>query len=244
MTQRLMYSAAFECTLLEVKVIPGLGTTIDVVLINGTIHDSDTLVVCGIHGPIVTPIRALLTPKPMKELRIKSEYDRHKTIKAAMGIKISAQNLDGAIAGTNVMVYRKKDGDNLEEMKATVMEDYDKVMGNISTVDRGVYVQASTLGALEALLEFLKSEDVQIPVCGVSLGPVHKKDVIKSSVMLEHKPEWAVILAFDVKVTADARQHAENVGVKIFTADIIYHLQDSFVRYNEEQKRIKRNNKN
>ena len=154
MTQRLMYSAAFECTLLEVKVIPGLGTTIDVVLINGTIHDSDTLVVCGIHGPIVTPIRALLTPKPMKELRIKSEYDRHKTIKAAMGIKISAQNLDGAIAGTNVMVYRKKDGDNLEEMKATVMEDYDKVMGNISTVDRGVYVQASTLGALEALLEF------------------------------------------------------------------------------------------
>jgi translation initiation factor 5B len=240
MTQRLMYSAAFECTLLEVKVIPGLGTTIDVVLINGTIHDSDTLVVCGIHGPIVTPIRALLTPKPMKELRIKSEYDRHKTIKAAMGIKISAQNLDGAIAGTNVMVYRKKDGDNLEEMKATVMEDYDKVMGNISTVDRGVYVQASTLGALEALLEFLKSEDVQIPVCGVSLGPVHKKDVIKSSVMLEHKPEWAVILAFDVKVTADARQHAENVGVKIFTADIIYHLQDSFVRYNEEQKRIRK----
>lgn len=33
MTSRLMYSAAFECTLLEVKVIPGLGTTIDVVLI-------------------------------------------------------------------------------------------------------------------------------------------------------------------------------------------------------------------
>ena len=190
MTSRLMYSAAFECTLLEVKVIPGLGTTIDVVLINGVIHDSDTIVVCGINGPIVTPIRALLTPKAMKELRIKSDYTRNKTIKAAMGIKISAQNLDGAIAGTNVMVYRKEEGDNLDEIKKCVMKDFDSVMGNISTVDRGVYVQASTLGALEALLEFLKSEDVNIPVCGVSIGPVHKKDVMKASVMLEHKPEW------------------------------------------------------
>jgi translation initiation factor 5B len=242
MTNKLMYSGAFECSLLEVKVIPGLGTTIDVVLKNGVLHDNDTLVLCGIHGPIVTPIRALLTPKAMKELRIKSDYDRHKTIKAAMGIKISAQNLDGAIAGTNVMVYRKKDGDDLDEMKRTVMEDYDKVMNNISTQDRGVYVQASTLGALEALLEFLKSEDVKIPVCGVSIGPVHKKDVMKASVMLEHKPEWAVILAFDVKVTADARQHAENMGVKIFTADIIYHLQESFTRYTEEQKRLRKEN--
>ena len=235
MTSRLMYSAAFECTLLEVKVIPGLGTTIDVVLINGVIHDSDTIVVCGINGPIVTPIRALLTPKAMKELRIKSDYTRNKTIKAAMGIKISAQNLDGAIAGTNVMVYRKEEGDNLDEIKKCVMKDFDSVMGNISTVDRGVYVQASTLGALEALLEFLKSEDVNIPVCGVSIGPVHKKDVMKASVMLEHKPEWAVILAFDVKISADAAQHAENLGVRIFTADIIYHLQDSFKRYTEEQ---------
>jgi len=240
MTQRLMYSAAFECTLLEVKVIPGLGTTIDVVLINGVLHDSDTIVVCGINGPIITPIRALLTPQLMKELRLKSEYVHNKTIKAAMGIKISAQNLDGAIAGTNVMVYRKKDGDNLDEIKQAVMEDFESVMGNIKTVDRGVYVQASTLGALEALLEFLRSEDVNIPVCGVSIGPVHKKDVMKASVMLEHKPEWAVILAFDVKVTKDAKEHSENLGVRIFTADIIYHLQDSFMRYTEEQAEIRK----
>ncbi len=47
--------------------------------------------------------------------------------------------------------------------------------------------------------------------------------------------EQAVILAFDVKISADAAQHAENLGVRIFTADIIYHLQDSFKRYTEEQ---------
>ena len=221
-----MYHAGFECTLLEVKVVEGLGTTIDVVLVNGEIHDSDTIVVCGMNGPIVTPIRALLTTPSMKELRIKSDYVKNKTIKAAMGVKISAQNLEGAVAGTNVLVYREKDeGDNLAELKHSVMEDFEKVMSSIATVDRGVYVQASTLGALEALLEFLASDDVKIPVCGVQIGPVHKKDVVKSSVMLEHKPEWAVILAFDVKVNRDAKVYAEKLGVKIFTADIIYHLQ-------------------
>ena len=88
-----------------------------------------------------------------------------------------------------------------------------------------VYTFGINAGALEALLEFLASDDVKIPVCGVQIGPVHKKDVVKSSVMLEHKPEWAVILAFDVKVNRDAKVYAEKLGVKIFTADIIYHLQ-------------------
>jgi translation initiation factor 5B len=32
--------------MLEVKVVKGLGTTIDVVLINGVLHDSDQIVGC------------------------------------------------------------------------------------------------------------------------------------------------------------------------------------------------------
>lgn len=87
--------------------------------------------------------------------------------------------------------------------------------------------QASTLGSLEALLEFLKSPDVNIPVSGINIGPVHKKDVMRASVMLERKrKEFACILAFDVKVTPEARDMAEELGVKVFTADIIYHLFD------------------
>ncbi|KAK3229834.1 hypothetical protein Dsin_001715 [Dipteronia sinensis] len=239
MVEKLTFSNEIQCTVLEVKVIEGHGTTIDVVLVNGVLHEGDQIVVCGLQGPIVTTIRALLTPHPMKELRVKGTYVHHKEIKAAQGIKITAQGLEHAIAGTGLYVVGPDD--DLEDVKEATMEDMKSVMNRIDKSGEGVYVQASTLGSLEALLEFLKSPDVKIPVSGIGIGPVHKKDVMKASVMLEKKKEYATILAFDVKVTPEARELADELGVKVFIADIIYHLFDQFKAYidnlKEEKKR-------
>merc|ERR1719229_941510 len=59
--------------------------------------------------------------------------------------------------------------------------------------------------------------------------------------MLNSQPEFAVILAFNVKVAPDARQLAEEQGVRIFEAEIIYHLQDMFEKY---MKKLKEDRKN
>lgn len=238
MGSKITFKDEFQCTILEVKVVEGHGTTIDVILSNGVINEGDTMVICGLNGPIVTNIRALLAPKPLKEIRVKGEYVHHKQIRAAMGIKIAAQDLEGAVPGSSVLIYNPKNGDNLEDLKDQVMQDLEQMLKKVSKSGKGVYVQSSTLGSLEALLEFLKSE--KIPVSGINIGPVHKKDVIASSVMLEHNPEYAIIMAFDVPVTKDAQLIADKSGVKIFMADIIYHLCDKFM---EHMKKIKEEKK-
>jgi len=42
-----------------------------------------------------------------------------------------------------------------------------------------------------------------------------------------------VILAFDVRVEREAQEMADSVGVRIFTADIIYHLFDNFMKHRQ-----------
>jgi len=71
LAKRLMYSEELQATVLEVKALPGLGTTIDCILVNGILREGDTVIIAGTDGPIVTQIRSLLMPQPLKELRVK-----------------------------------------------------------------------------------------------------------------------------------------------------------------------------
>ncbi|KAH8725591.1 hypothetical protein GQ44DRAFT_652224 [Phaeosphaeriaceae sp. PMI808] len=227
LTNNLMYLSEVECTVLEVKVIEGLGTTIDVILSNGVLHEGDRIVLCGNPEPIVTNIRALLTPAEMKELRVKSQYVHNKEVKAAMGIKISADGLDTAIAGSRLLVVGPNDDE--DDLMDEVMGDLAHLLSKVSKSGRGVSVQASTLGSLEALLEFLRVS--KIPVSTISIGPVFRKDVLRAGIMLEKSKEYAVMLCFDVKVDKEAKAYADEIGVKIFEADIIYHLFDKFTAH-------------
>ncbi|KAL4922731.1 hypothetical protein BDW62DRAFT_171649 [Aspergillus aurantiobrunneus] len=230
MTNALMYLSEVECTVLEVKVIEGLGTTIDVVLSNGILREGDRIVLCGLNGPISTNIRALLTPAPLKELRLKSQYVHNKEVKASLGVKIAANDLEQAIAGSRLMVVGPDDDE--EDIEEEVMSDLEQLLSKVSKDMRGVSVQASTLGSLEALLEFLRVS--KIPVANISIGPVYKRDVMMCGTMLEKAKEFAVMLCFDVKVDKEAQAYADEIGVKIFTADIIYHLFDDFTKHMKE----------
>lgn len=89
--------------------------------------------------------------------------------------------------------------DDLGALESEVMEDMQDIFASVDKTGEGVCVQASTLGSLEALLEFLKTPEVAIPVSAINIGPVHKRDVMRANVMIERGvKKYGVILAFDV----------------------------------------------
>uniref|UniRef100_A0A915CNP4 Eukaryotic translation initiation factor 5B n=1 Tax=Ditylenchus dipsaci TaxID=166011 RepID=A0A915CNP4_9BILA len=235
LAKRLMFSEELDCIVMEVRSLPGLGTTVDVILLNGTLRYNDAIVLTGIDGAIITSVRDLLMPESLKEIRVKNDYVHYKEVRGAQGVKILAKNLDKAVAGLPMFVAHTTD--EMDVMKEDAEEQLHKALTSIKKKPEGVYVQASTLGSLEALLEFLKTQ--KIPYSNVNIGPVHKKDVQKAAAMLEHNVEFACILAFDVPVDREVQQLADREGVRIFQADIIYHLEDSFLKYREEL-RLKR----
>eukprot|EP00729_Bicosta_minor_P014472 gene14472-19320_t len=235
--KQLEFTGKIDCTCLEVKKIDGHGTTIDVILADGVLNENDLIVCAGLEGPIITRIRSLLMPEPLKELRVKNAYRKFKSVPAANGIKIAARNLEKAVAGLNVFVAR--DEEHAEELAEEVEQLLAETLDSMKTVDSGVCVQASTLGSLEALLVFLK--EMKIPVSGIDIGTVSERTVKRCSVQLEREAKFALILAFDVAVERDAQRLADRDGVKIFTADIIYHLFDAFQAHvKEENERLRR----
>ncbi|KAJ3583674.1 hypothetical protein NHX12_015929, partial [Muraenolepis orangiensis] len=223
LSQTLLARSLAQCNelraqVMEVKALPGMGTTIDVILINGTLKEGDTIIVPG-------------------------------------GVKILGKDLEKTLAGLPLLVAHADDEipvlrdqlvqelkllDQLvQELKLLdqLVQELKQTLSSFKLEDKGVYVQASTLGSLEALLEFLRSS--KVPYSGINIGPVHKKDVMKASAMLDHDPQYAVVLAFDVKVERDSQEMADSLGVRVFSAEIIYHLFDAFTKYREEYKKAK-----
>lgn len=81
-------------------------------------------------------------------------------MKAAQGVKIAAKELEKAIAGLNLYVAQKPD--EVDIIREEVAKEFKSVMSSIKLQERGVYVQASTLGSLEALLEFLRTSKIPV----------------------------------------------------------------------------------
>lgn len=84
----------------------------------------------------------------------------HKSVKASLGIKIVAPDLEKAIAGSRLLVLGEDDDE--DELREDIMSDLTDLMNSVDKSGRGVCVQASTLGSLEALLEFLRTSKIPV----------------------------------------------------------------------------------
>ena len=214
---------------LEVKEEPGFGTTIDVIIYDGVLSKNDTFIVVGKSTPIVTRVRALLMPRPLQDIRMhEGRFIQVDEVAAAAGVKNSALNLEDVISGTPFDAIQSE-GDINEYIKR-IQEEVTPIRFKLES--DGIVVKADTLGSLEALVEALKRENIPIKLADV--GPVTKNDVVEAAIVKKSKPEYGVILAFNVKILNDAQELIMSEGVKTFSNNIIYQLIEDFIKWIKE----------
>ncbi|PSP57063.1 translation initiation factor IF-2 [Halobacteriales archaeon QH_7_66_36] len=209
-------------TVLEVKEERGFGTTVDIVLYDGTVRAEDTIVVGGKNEPIVTDVRALLQPQPLAEIRTQKQFEKVDSVSAATGIKIAAPDIDDAMAGAPVRVVRNRSVDAVIEKVEAELSQID-----VETAENGVVVKADTLGSLEAIANAL--QEAEVPIVRAEVGDVAPRDVAVASTADEQPHE--AILAFNVDVLDDAERQATDSGVRLFADDVIYQLVEEYEEF-------------
>ncbi len=218
-------------TVLEVKEERGLGTTLDVILYDGTLSLGDEVAVATQGDVIVTKVRSLLKPRPMKEILIEDRFERVKSVAAASGIKVSAPNLEGVIAGSPIFVIRG----NRDEIEEKIKKEMTEIHVNLA--EEGIVIKADTIGALEALCKELEGKE--IGVMRAEVGPVSRLDLIETETI--KNPQHRVLLSFNTTILPDAQEILKNPLynlVKVFEGRVIYQLIDQYVEWREEQRRL------
>ncbi|MGC8675983.1 MAG: translation initiation factor IF-2 [Candidatus Micrarchaeia archaeon] len=205
-------------SILEKKEETGLGSTIDIILYNGTLRVGDTIAFATTNGVSTAKIKALLKPRPLQEMReSSSKFYFVEEVSAASGVKISALGLDDALPGSLVMSTQAKD----------YAVEIDDEIKKVFEVDKsGIVLKTDTMGSMEALSRLLKSNGVNISKKGI--GNVTKKDILDAFAMRAIDPYSSVVLAFNVQVEPDALSESEATGVSIINDNIIYQVIDDY----------------
>ncbi|MFP4523242.1 MAG: translation initiation factor IF-2 [Candidatus Woesearchaeota archaeon] len=218
-------------TILEVKEEKGLGTSLDVILYNGTLHTNDTVVIGGLNKPIVTHVRALFEPAAHQEMRDnKSSFAPVKKVTAATGVKITCPDCETVLSGMPLLSCEKNE-QSIAQAKEQVQKQIEDM--SIQTDTQGIIIKADNIGSLEALSTLLREQGFTIRKA--SVGPISKKDIADATSNIETNELHAAILGFNIP------QVESTESVKIFTSPVIYHLIDAYNDWTKEkEEEIKR----
>ena len=220
-----------KATVLEMKEERGLGKTLVLILHRGSIRKGDEIVIATETGARSTIVKGMFSPRGMSEMRDAGDrWDSVDEVHAAAGVKISAQNLEGVLAGTTLSVSR--DGAEFEES----MQQAEKESTiSIDLEEEGVAIKADTLGGLEALAHELGEREV--PIRAASIGPVTKRDV--RSAAASSDPLHRVILAFSTAVLPEAERELSesDLPVEHIHAEVIYHMIEAHETWVQETER-------
>ena len=220
-----------EGTVLEMKEERGLGKTLDVILYRGSIKKGDEIVLVTEEGGLTTKVRGMFAPRGMSEMRDAGDrWDNTEIAHAASGLKISAPDMDGVLAGTTMRVVS-----NDSERDMALIQASEEANLSIELDEEGVTIKADTVGGLEALAKELKA--IEVPIRNASIGKVNRRDIRSAENSAD--PLHRIIMAFSTEILPDAEEEIESSenGIKYLGSDIIYRILEEREEWVEQRTR-------
>ena len=218
--------------ILEINEELGLGPSANMILLDGTIKQGDTIMVAKRDEIVVTKVKALLLPKPLDEMRDPRDKFRSVTeVISAAGLRIVSPDLEGVLAGSPLYVLRNKDEE--KEIRHFIESEVKGTFIN-NTNALGVILRCDTIGSLEAIIDMLKKEN--IPIQTADIGHITRRDVLAAHAVKDKDRYLGVILGFNVKVLDDAKKEAAEREVHIFNEKVIYNLVRNYTDWVKYQK--------
>lgn len=213
---------------LEVKEIKGLGTVIDVILYDGSLYRGDTIILAGLEAPIISKVKALLQPRPLKEMRSKkTRFVSINHVVAATGVRISAPNIDKAVAGASLMGLKQINEKQLQDIKKNIQKEVSNII--FETDKQGVIVKADALGSLEAVKKIFSDHNIAVRRTGI--GNITKRDVLEADTVAEHDPLQGAVIGFSVNNSSPIKPKK----AAIIIGNIIYKLLDDFKQWQSDK---------
>jgi translation initiation factor 5B len=218
--------------ILEINEELGLGPSANMILLDGTIKQGDTIMVAKRDEIVVTKVKALLLPKPLDEMRDPRDKFRSVTeVISAAGLRIVSPDLEGVLAGSPLYVLRNKEEE--KEIRHLIESEVKDTFIN-NTNSLGVILRCDTIGSLEAIIEMLKKENISIQTADI--GHITRRDVLAAHAVKDKDRYLGVILGFNVKVLDDAKKEAGEQEVHIFNEKVIYNLVRNYTDWVKYQK--------
>ena len=236
--EQITVSDKLKCIVMEKTVMDGVGVTVDVLLISGTLNKGDDILIRSSNGPIKTQIRNLLTPPPQCESRVATTFNNNSSLTGTIGFKLVAANLENILIGSYIMF------DNNLDIKTNIEENVEKcIKTTFPLQNNGVLVYASSEGSLEALMHHLQVV-CSPPVCvsTVYIGKVTKKHI--SKMIISNKTDYKeinTVLAFDVNIDDDAQELATKNNITILSDGTIYRLFSQYEKFRIDSENERKN---
>ncbi|MFC1595134.1 translation initiation factor IF-2 [Patescibacteria group bacterium] len=207
-------AAEAQGVVIESHLDPQRGNAATLLIQNGTIHKGECVVV----------------ENTISNVKILEDFTGKNIDEATFSAPVRVIGFDSLPAvGASFQSFRSK-GEALKIKKGFTKSDLEvgRLNGNGASVEENIVVvpiliKADTLGSHEALedeLEKMELEGIELKFLRGGAGDVGEDDIKK--VCCEKDKQAGVVFAFRVKISKEAQDVSERLGVKIYSSEIIY----------------------